>query len=150
MFKDLNIQSEYRSGKNNVIKDFFIPVLSNAVKYKRAVGFFSSSALVEIAKGITGLLSNGGQIELIVSPRLSEEDIIAIEKGYGERDKIIETALMREFFEPKTYFESERLNILATLIAEGRLDIKVAFTTKCNQIGIYHEKTSEYFICDDS
>ena len=140
MFKDLNIQSEYRSGKNNVIKDFFIPVLSNAVKYKRAVGFFSSSALVEIAKGITGLLSNGGQIELIVSPRLSEEDIIAIEKGYGERDKIIETALMREFFEPKTYFESERLNILATLIAEGRLDIKVAFTTKCNQIGIYHEK----------
>lgn len=140
MFKDLNIQSEYRSGKNNVIKDFFIPVLSNAVKYKRAVGFFSSSALVEIAKGITGLLSNGGQIELIVSPRLSEEDIIAIEKGYGERNKIIEAALMREFIEPKTYFESERLNILATLIAEGRLDIKVAFTTKCNQIGIYHEK----------
>lgn len=140
MFKDLNIQSEYRSGKNNVIKDFFIPVLYNAVKYKRAVGFFSSSALVEIAKGITGLLSNGGQIELIVSPRLSEEDIIAIEKGYGERNKIIEAALMREFIEPKTYFESERLNILATLIAEGRLDIKVAFTTKCNQIGIYHEK----------
>lgn len=140
MFKDLNIQSEYRSGKNNVIKDFFIPVLSNAVKYKRAVGFFTSSALVEIAKGITGLLSNGGQIELIVSPRLSEEDIIAIEKGYGERNKIIEAALMREFIEPKTYFESERLNILATLIAEGRLDIKVAFTTKCNQIGIYHEK----------
>lgn len=140
MFKDLNIQTEYRSGKNNVIKDFFIPVLSNAVKYKRAVGFFSSSALVEIAKGITGLLSNGGQIELIVSPRLSEEDIIAIEKGYGERNKIIEAALMREFIEPKTYLESERLNILATLIAEGRLDIKVAFTTKCNQIGIYHEK----------
>lgn len=150
MFKDLNIQSEYRSGKNNVIKDFFIPVLSNAVKYKRAVGFFSSSALVEIAKGITGLLSNGGQIELIVSPRLSEEDIIAIEKGYGERDKIIETALMREFFEPKTYFESERLNILATLIAEGRLDIKVAFTTKCNQIGIYHEKMGLMYDKEDN
>ena len=70
MFKELNIQSEYRSGKNNVIKEFFIPVLSNAVKYKRAVGFFSSSALIEIARGITGLLANGGKIELIVSPRL--------------------------------------------------------------------------------
>ena len=150
MFKDLNIQSEYRSGKNNVIKEFFIPVLSNAVKYKRAVGFFSSSALIEIARGITGLLANGGKIELIVSPRLSEEDILAIEKGYRERQNIIEKALLREFLEPKNYFESERLNILATLIADGKLDIKVAFTTTYNQIGIYHEKMGLLYDCDNN
>ena len=140
MFKDLDIQTEYRSGKNNVIKDFFIPVLSSAVKYKRAVGFFSSSALIDIAKGITGLLNNNGTIELIVSPHLSKEDIEAIDKGYIERNKAIENAIMKEFVEPKSYFESERLNILANLIANEKLDIKVAFTREYDCIGLYHEK----------
>lgn len=139
-FKDEEIKTEYRSGKSNVIRDFYIPVLSQAVIYKRAVGFFSSTALIQIAKGIANLVANGGKIQLIASPRLSEEDISAIQKGYETRDKIISNAIMREFVEPQTYFESERLNMLATLIADNRLDIKIAFTEEGDQFGIYHEK----------
>lgn len=139
-FKDLTIKTEYRTGKSNVIRDFYMPVLSEAVSYKRAVGFFSSTALIQISKGIANLVANGGKISLIASPRLSEEDIHAIQIGYENRDKIIIDALMRSFDEPTTYFESERLNLLATLIAEGRLDIKIAFTENGNQLGIYHEK----------
>ncbi len=139
-FKDIEIKTEYRSGKSNVIKDFYVPVLSRAKIYKRAVGFFSSTALVQIAKGIAELVANGGKIELIVSPRLSDEDIEAIRCGYEERERVITNAIMRAFVEPKSYFESERLNLLATLIAEGRLDIKIAFIEGKNQLGIYHEK----------
>lgn len=139
-FKDIAIKTEYRTGKSNVIRDFYMPVLSEAVSYKRAVGFFSSTALIQISKGIANLVANGGKISLIASPRLSEEDIHAIQIGYENRDKIIVDALMRSFDEPTTYFESERLNLLATLIAEGRLDIKIAFTENGNQLGIYHEK----------
>lgn len=139
-FKDIEIKTEYRSGKSNVIGDFYIPVLSHAVKYQRAVGFFSSTALIQIARGISELVSNGGKIQLIVSPRLSKEDIYAIKTGYDRREEIINNALMREFKEPTNYFDSERLNMLATLIAGDRLDIKVAFTEDQNQLGIYHEK----------
>ena len=139
-FKDIAIKTEYRTGKSNVIRDFYMPVLSDAVSYKRAVGFFSSTALIQISKGIADLVANGGKISLIASPRLSEEDIHAIQIGYENRDKIIVDALIRSFDEPTTYFESERLNLLATLIAEGRLDIKIAFTEDGNQLGIYHEK----------
>lgn len=139
-FKDIAIKTEYRTGKSNVIQDFYIPVLSKATNYKRAVGYFSSTALIQIARGIAELVANGGRISLIASPQLSEEDILAIQKGYENRDKIITDALMRSFEEPTTYFESERLNLLATLIAEGRLDIKIAFTEEGNQLGIYHEK----------
>lgn len=139
-FKDIAIKTEYRTGNSNVIRDFYMPVLSEAVSYKRAVGFFSSTALIQISKGIADLVANGGKISLIASPRLSEEDIHAIQIGYENRDKIIIDALLRSFDEPTTYFESERLNLLATLIAEGRLDIKIAFTENGNQLGIYHEK----------
>ena len=149
-FKDIEIKTEYRSGKCNVINDFYIPVLSKAVNYKRAVGFFSSTALIQISKGIAELVANGGRISLIASPRLSEEDIEAIERGYAERDAIISNALMRSFKEPTTYFESERLNLLATLIAEGRLDIKIAFTQNGNQLGIYHEKMGLMYDSDNN
>lgn len=138
--KELNIYTEYRPGKNDAIHDFFIPVLSEAVLYKRAVGFFSSTALVQISKGIINLVKNNGKIQLIASPRLSEEDIEAIKKGYEERDKIIETALMRGFIEPKTEVEEKRLNLLANLIANRQLDIKIAFPKNFQKIGMYHEK----------
>ena len=149
-FKDIEIKTEYRSGQSNVIGDFYIPVLSQAVKYQRAVGFFSSTALIQIARGISELVSNGGKIQLIVSPRLSKEDIYAIKTGYDKREEIINNAIMREFKEPTSYFESERLNMLATLIASDRLDIKVAFTEEQNQLGIYHEKMGLLYDSEDN
>ena len=88
--KNHRIKSEYRSLIDNVVQDFYIPLLNDAVLYKRAVGFFSSSALVEISKGIAGLAAKGGKIQLVASPYLSDEDIEAIKKGYENRDTIIE------------------------------------------------------------
>lgn len=149
-FKDIKLNTEYRSGKSDVIKDFYIPVLSRAVKYKRAVGFFSSTALIQIAKGISEMVVNGGHIQLIASPRLSEEDILAIQKGYESREQVVTNAIMREFKEPTSYFESERLNMLATLIAVGKLDIKIAFTHGRNQLGIYHEKMGLVYDSDNN
>lgn len=61
---DVPLLREYRSYKNNVVKEFYIPVLKEANKYQRAVGFFTSDALIEISKGISGLILNGGSIEL--------------------------------------------------------------------------------------
>lgn len=57
--KDVNIKREYRSLTDNVVKDFYNPLLEKAVLYQRAVGYFSSTALIEITKGISGLINNG-------------------------------------------------------------------------------------------
>lgn len=39
-FQDIELKPEYRSRLDNVIRDFYTPVLQRAVVYKRAVGFF--------------------------------------------------------------------------------------------------------------
>jgi len=137
--KEVNIKKEYRSLLDNVAKDFYIPLLQNAVTYKRAVGFFSSSVLIEISKGILGLVKNSGKIQLIVSPYLSEEDVEAIRNGYSRRE-VIKKAALRELKDPKNKFQEERLSFLANLIADGILDIKIAITDTGNKIGMYHEK----------
>lgn len=138
-YESINILKSYKTNKNDVVKEFYIPVLKQSVLYKRAVGFFSSTALVELSKGIAGLVKNGGKIRFIVSPLLSAEDIEAINKGYEER-KVISDALERELREPRNQSEKERLGWLSQLISNGILEIKVAFTPPQKTIGMYHEK----------
>lgn len=138
-YESLEILRSYKTNKNDVVKEFYLPILKESVLYKRAVGFFSSTALIELSKGISGLIKNGGKIKFIVSPLLSEEDIEAIQKGYDEKE-IIKNSLLREFKEPQNNSEAERLNWLAYLIANGYLEIKVAFTPPNKTTGMYHEK----------
>lgn len=139
--QDVSIKNEYRSLIDNVVQDFYIPLLERAKVYKRAVGFFSSSSLAEITKGIASMAANGGKIQIVASPYLSEEDIEAIQKGYAERNSVIEGAVLRQITGEKVdYYSMQRLNLLACLIAEGVLDIRIAYTEDKNGIGMYHEK----------
>lgn len=136
-FKDLSIKNEYRSFNDNIVKDFYIPVLGEAILYQRAVGFFSSSALVMLANGIEGLIKNGGRIEIVASPRLSKEDVDEISRGYELR-KVIEQALLREL--DALPVECETLSYVASLVATGKLNIKIAFLSSHKEIAMYHEK----------
>ena len=141
MLSDYDVKTEYRSLIDNVVQDFYVPLLHDAIIYKRAVGFFSSTSLVEISKGIAAMAKNGGKIQIVASPYLSEDDIDAIKKGYADRNAIIEGALLRQLSDEHTdYYSSERLNLLANLIASGVLDIRIAYTEDKNGLGMYHEK----------
>ena len=133
-FKD-TLKESYRT-PDNIVEDFYIPLLSNAKKYDRAVGFFSSSVLIELSKGLINLVKNGGKMRLITSPKLQEQDIQAMKEGYDKRE-IVDKAIMREWKEPKNYIEEERLNFLSHMIEDGYLDIKIAFK---KPFGLYHEK----------
>lgn len=138
-FTELSIESEYRSFRSDVARTFFVPVLSKAKFYKRAVGFFSSSSLIEVSDGITGLVKNNGRIQLVSSPHISLEDYEAIKLGYFSRDKLF-TLLKKELLVHHTYYEVQRLNLLANLVRDNVLDIKVAFTRRSGNRGMYHEK----------
>lgn len=138
-FKDIQIKNEYRSLIDDVVNDFYIPLLGEAVLYQRAVGFFSSSALAMISQGIEGLVQNGGKIQIIASPKLSAVDIEEIRKGYEVR-QVIEKALIRELEIVDDQVELEKLSFIARLVADSVLDIKIAFLTTKNEIAMYHEK----------
>ena len=139
-FRDLKINNEYRSLLHDVVREFYTPLLSQACLYQRAVGFFSSSALISMTEGIRGLLENNGRIEVVASPRLTEEDLTAIKDGLERRDDIIVDSLLRELDAPKGAFEEARLNLLSNLIAAGVMTIKIALLDSTTDIGMFHEK----------
>lgn len=137
-YKDLDIKKSYIScGETNIAKAFLIPALKCTKIYKRSVGFFSSGVFQPIMDGIVALSRNKGVIQLIASPKLTEQDINAISIGYAKREKIIKESFARDFIKELENFDDIKLNLLAELIARGILDIKIAVT---ETLGDYHDK----------
>lgn len=137
-YQELEIKRSYVSvGQENIAKSFLTPALKCTKSYKRSVGFFSSSVLQPIVDGIVALSRNNGQIQLIASPNLTEDDIQAISTGYAAREKVINASFTRDFMKEIEVFDDAKLQLLATLIARGTLDIKIAVT---DTLGIYHDK----------
>ena len=137
-FKDLDIKLSYISyGESGIAKSFLVPLLKKAKTYQRSVGFFSSGVFAPIIDGVVALSRNGGKIQLIASPKLSEEDIQAIRLGYQKREEIIANAFSKDFVASVDELDDVKLNLLATLIANGTMDIKIAVT---DATGFYHDK----------
>ncbi|MDB9525144.1 hypothetical protein PN498_04025 [Oscillatoria sp. CS-180] len=111
--KELQIQDEYRSDRDNLLQDFYIPCLERSTVYNRAVGFFSSSSMAAVAQGLTAFIRSGGQMRLVTSPKLSDEDIEAIMRGLQERNQVIERVLIREFERELEQVVKDRLAWLA-------------------------------------
>lgn len=137
--KNVKYYDEYVSHKIDLLKEFYIPVLSEAVSFDRAVGYFRSDFIYEISKGMSALIGNGGCIRIITSPDLTEEDINSIEEGYDLR-RLIEEKLQKSITPPINISTRERANYLAHLIASNKLDIKIAVTNNIRNNGIFHEK----------
>lgn len=156
-FIDLRIKEYYFSPEDDMVEDFYYPLLKRSILYQRSVGFFSSSALVELSKGLAELIKNDGYIQIIASPRLSEEDVRAIEEGIQRKeqgiddcDKFIEENILAQISAPKNFEEEERLNFMVHLIASGRLEIKIAVMMNSDKPGMYHEKLGLLYDKEDN
>nr|WP_231664202.1 DNA phosphorothioation system restriction enzyme [Pseudanabaena sp. 'Roaring Creek'] len=141
MLSDLNLQSEYRSDRCDLVQDFYIPCLENSIFYSRAVGFFSSTSMATMAKGLMSLLHSGGMMRLIASPCLSEQDAEAIALGLKQREEVITQSILRELDREFEEVLQDRLACLAWLVSKNILEIKLAVCKDIrNHQGIYHEK----------
>lgn len=141
MLKSVNIKEVYDSEEDNILEEFYIPTLRHAVRYDRSVGYFDAKVLTTAARGLSSFLDNGGKIRLIVGATLTEDEYVAIQKGYDERvvEKLktrLEGELAHSIERLDSDLLSNQLNTLSWMIKYGHLDIKIAL----RRGGIYHEK----------
>ncbi len=133
--------TRYSSATNDLIKDFFVPALSRSRYYYRIAGFFSSTAIAAAARGISAFVENGEKMYLVIGSQLSQEDVDAINAGI----KNIDGVLHEKWDDCKKDFENDvvkkRFELLAWLIANGKLEIK---------IGINKAKNGKYLPFEDS
>lgn len=154
---ELRLKKSYDSDFDNILADFYIPVLSNSIKYKRLTGFFSSSCLAVAARGISMFIRNNGIMELICCARLSKSDINAIKEAYEYPEKLIEINMQSSLNEIEDEFVSDHVKALGWMVANNKLNIKIAIIVDDNGLprdeeyveksGIFHQKVG---ILEDS
>ncbi len=135
----LELRLDYHTRLQNTIRDFYQPCLRNSLQYDRAAGFFRSSVLELVSESISCFVENNGRIRLVCSPTITEKDHSSLLQGYSLREEVLTRSLSADIQCMLNQQDSSlRLSLLATLVAVGALDIRVAITS--NAMGIYHEK----------
>ncbi|MFW6025020.1 MAG: DEAD/DEAH box helicase family protein [Candidatus Woesearchaeota archaeon] len=140
--KDISLKRVYDSDEEDILQEFYIPVLSNSVKYYRLAGYFSSSSLSVSALGLYDFIKNGGEMRLVTSTNLSEDDYNAIEKGIKSKSDIASEFFFKNFeelFTSNKYLKN-RLKALGWMIANGKLEMKICIPKKNSNYSIYHQK----------
>lgn len=148
--RSLQTKKAYSSDSDAILQDFYVPALEASIKYDRLAGFFSSTSLAIAARGILGLIKNGGRMRLVVSPRLSQKDVEAIIHASNEPEEYIAKSMLSELDKLAEVFVHDHVLALGWLIANQRLDVKVA--VPCNELdqplncddvhlsGLFHQK----------
>ncbi|WP_146072548.1 DEAD/DEAH box helicase family protein [Arthrobacter sp. 4R501] len=134
----MSLQTSYRSGRDALLDDFYIPCLQEAVRYDRAVGYFSSTLYQVVGLAFTDFARRGGRLRLVCSPALTPEDFDAMKQGdeIGRRaQETVREDLERLLNDPATV---PATRLMATLIANDIMDVRIAFADKPS--GLFHDK----------
>jgi SNF2 family DNA or RNA helicase len=137
-------QLKYTPDDGDLDRSFYVPALECAVRYDRLTGFFSASALALAARGIEGLIRNGGRMRLVVGCTLDPPEVAAIEKGQALREAV-EQHLLTLPLAPSDQAMADALELLAWMVGRGILDVKVSIPCDSERRpilvgGIFHEK----------
>jgi len=130
------IKQSYNSDEDDILNEFLVPVLANAISYRRLAGYFSSNTLAIAARGISQFILNGGHMELIVSPRISKKDWEVM-----QNPESVISDLENEFLQSLEGLEQlakNHLKMLGWMIKNDRLKIKFAILP--DDFGMHHQK----------
>lgn len=148
-FKDLDLPRVLNTSKTDFVDEFYEPLLSRSVEYKRGVGYFTSNWMQSAARGIAELADNGGTAKWITSPKLTEEDWEAIKKGDEARsDEVLRKTLEETINDLRYDLEYDTRNAVAWMIADGLLEIKFAIPTESLSGGDFHDKFGIFYDAD--
>lgn len=156
--RDIELKMAYSSEDDNILHSFYIPALKESVQYDRLAGFFSSTSLAVAARGIASLIENRGHTRLLVSPKLTLQDVKAIRESVDTPEKFIEGKMLLAMHAIKDKLLGNHVKALAWMLAKGYLEISVAIpcdensdfisSSEAEKRGMFHPKVG--ILRDDS
>jgi len=147
-FKDLDLSLKYGTSISDPLHEFYIPVLEQSVVYSRIAGYFSSSSLAIAARGIAGLIRNGGKMRLIASHHLTDQDLQVIKDTLVTPQQYVENIFLESMGELEDRFLQDHIKALGWMIQHDLLQIRLAFRTDSNGEcldSLFHQKIGIFF-----
>lgn len=138
--RDLTLAPVLETSTSDILGTFIVPCLTEASRFDRGVGYFTSQWLRLAATGLTALAGRGGHARLIASPKLAVEDWNALVEGASamENSKLHE-ALKAAVEDLERHLATEPVRALAWMVADGLLEVRLALPTDALD-GDFHDK----------
>ena len=138
--RDLSLKQEYRSDRDDVVSEFFIPCLTNSIQYDRTIEFISVKSLSTLTFGLENIQDHHAKIRLVSGHRFTTSDLNAIVKLFDHHNPSRLNG--RLYFDKKisNLIQDNKIRQLKKVIEDFKLEVKVAIPNSEYVDGVFEER----------
>lgn len=140
--RGLSLKEEYRSDRDNLIEEFFLPCLDNCIEYDRAVEFASINSLISYYYGLKSFLDSNVHLRFVIGHRLRTSDLNILQNLFSNKNRILSIKPNPD--------QKKHISILDKMIETKNLEIKIAIPKSeelngsfSEKIGIFHDENDD-------
>jgi len=136
--REIELQEEYRSDRNDIASEFFFPCLSNCVEYDRCVDFLSIQTLATISMAFDNFVIGKAKLRIVTGHRFRATDLNIFTKIFDEK--------YTKSFEGKQ-IKNTKIEKIAEFFDSGQIELKIAIPNSeqvansfSERIGIFRDE----------
>jgi len=138
--RDLPLKQEYRSDKDDVVSEFFIPCLTNSIQYDRTIEFISVKSLSTLTFGLENIQDHHAKIRLVSGHRFSTSDLNSIVKLFDQHNTSRLNGRINLDNKIGNFIQDSKIRQLKKIIEDFKLEVKVAIPNSEYVDGVFEER----------
>jgi len=138
--RDLPLKQEYRSDKDDVVSEFFIPCLTNSIQYDRTIEFISVKSLSTLTFGLEDIQDHHAKIRLVSGHRFSTSDLNSIVKLFDQHSTSRLNGRINLDNKIGNFIQDSKIRQLKKIIEDFKLEVKVAIPNSEYVDGVFEER----------
>jgi len=138
--RDLPLKQEYRSDKDDVVSEFFIPCLTNSIQYDRTIEFISVISLSTLTFGLENIQDHHAKIRLVSGHRFSTSDLNSIVKLFDQHSIGRLNGRINLDNKIGNFIQDSKIRQLKKIIEDFKLEVKVAIPNSEYVDGVFEER----------
>jgi len=140
VLRDLALKQEYRSDRDDVVSEFFIPCLTNSIQYDRTIEFISIKSLSTLTFGLEDIHHDHAKIRLVSGHRFTTSDLDAIVKLFEQRTPGRLNGRLYLDKKISSLIQDSKIRQLKKIIEDFKLEVKVAIPNSEYVDGAFEER----------
>ena len=138
--RDLPLKQEYRSDRDDVVSEFFIPCLTNSIQYDRTIEFISVKSLSTLTFGLENIQDHHAKIRLVSGHRFSTSDLNSIVKLFDQHSTSRLNGRINLDNKIGNFIQDSKIRQLKKIIEDFKLEVKVAIPNSEYVDGVFEER----------
>ena len=138
--RDLPLKQEYRSDKDDVVSEFFIPCLTNSIQYDRTIEFISVKSLSTLTFGLENIQDHHAKIRLVSGHRFSTSDLNSLVKLFDQHGTNRLNSRINLNKKIGNFIQDNKIRQLKKIIEDFKLEVKVAIPNSEYVDGVFEER----------